>query len=51
MIDVLTTNLITLEIATIISTAGIVSLEVQAINYHRYVMQVTTVVVATIVAG
>ena len=51
MIDVLTTNLITLEIATIISTAGIVSLEVLALNYHRYVMQDTTVVVVTIVAG
>jgi len=51
MIDVLTTNPITLEIATFISTAGIVSVEVLAINYHRHVIQGTTVVVVTIVAG
>jgi len=51
MIEEPTILLPTLDIATQIFTAGIVSVEVLVKHWHKRVTQVTTVVVATIVAG
>ena len=51
IIDVMTSHLLPIHIATLISTVGIVSLQVLAINYHRCVIQGTTVAIVSIVVG